>query len=268
MTEHASDRGAAMRESPLPRPFGEEPQDLEADFARDSRAELVTRILSACLRDAGGGAPDPNSLWRWTLHRRLQALLAVERAGGGGRAEIELRCPYAGCGEPMAIDLDLERFVMPDQPPRFDVEVAPGVRARVRLPCGDDQRRWAARSPAPAPERRLARDLVETIDGAPLGDSDDLAAEWIEPLARALEERDPLTALRLAARCPACGGAVAAEFDLEAHLLESAAARQARLLDTVHRLARAYHWSERDILALPPSRRGEYLARLRAEEAP
>jgi hypothetical protein len=257
-----------MREFPLPLPFGEAAEHLEPDFAADPRPDLVTRVLHACLRAADGGAPDTDSLWRWTLHRRLQGLLAVERAGGGARAEIELRCPHAGCGEAMAIDLDLERFVLPDPPPRFDVEVAPGVRARVRLPSGEDQRRWAAQAPGPVPEQRLARDLVEAINGEPLNGSDAMPAEWLEPLAGALEERDPLTALRLTTRCPACGAPVDAEFDLEAHLLRSAAARQARLLDAVHRLARAYHWSEGEILALPRSRRQQYLERLRAEPAP
>lgn len=267
MTERASDPGAAMREYPFPRPFGDDAEHLEPDFARESRAELVTRVLHACLRDADGGAPEPAGLWRWTLHRRLQALLAVERASGGARAEIELRCPHVDCGETMAIDLDLERFVLPDQPPRFDVEVTPGVRACVRLPSGNDQLRWSALATCAVPQR-LARELVETINGESLSRSADLAEDWFEPLAAALEERDPLTALRLAAQCPACGAPVAAEFDLEAHLLESAAARQARLLDTVHRLARGYHWSERDILALAPSRRQQYLDRLRAEDAP
>lgn len=268
MTERASAPDAAMREFPLSLPFGETAEHLEPDFAAAPRPELVTRILRACLRAADGGEPDAESVWRWTLHRRLQALLAVERAGGGERAEIELRCPHAGCGEPMAIDLDLERFVLPDPPPRFDVELAPGACARVRLPSGDDQRRWAAHAPGPAPERRLARDLVEALNGEPLGDRDELPAEWLEPLAEALEERDPLTALRLTTCCPACGAPVDAEFDLEAHLLRNAAARQARLLDAVHRLASAYHWSEREILALPRSRRQQYLARLRAEPAP
>jgi hypothetical protein len=40
------------------------------------------------------------------------------------------------------------------------------------------------------------------------------------------------------------------------------------LLDAVHQLARAYHWSEREILALPRERRRQYLARVREEPAP
>lgn len=37
------------------------------------------------------------------------------------------------------------------------------------------------------------------------------------------------------------------------------------MLRDVHTLARAYHWSERDILALPLPRRLAYLALLEAE---
>ena len=34
----------------------------------------------------------------------------------------------------------------------------------------------------------------------------------------------------------------------------------------VHELARHYHWTEPDILAIPPARRATYLARIREED--
>ena len=263
MKQPASAPDAAPPAFALRRPFGDAAADLELDFVAASRPDLVTAVLGNCLGDPSGA----DETWHWTLHRRLQALIALERSGGRQSASLQARCPHADCGEPMELELDLAQFVLPDEPERFVCDVAPGVLLAVRLPTGADQRRWCAE---PLRETgsasRFARELVLAINGEPLADGAQLPAEWIEPLAEALEARDPLTALRLTTRCPACEQRMDIEFDLEAHLLASAAARQARLLDDVHRLARAYHWSEREILALPPRRRAQYLARVRKEE--
>ncbi len=263
MKQPASAPGAAMPVFALRRPFGEDAADLELDFGASPRAELVTALLGNCLRDGA----TPGETWEWTLHRRLQALIAIERAGGTQSAAVRSRCPHAGCAEPMELELDLAQFVLPEGPERFECDAAPGVRLAARLPTGADQRRWCSESRGTSPESRFARELVVAVNGEALAHDAELAPEWLEPLAEALEAHDPLTALRLTTHCPACGESVALEFDLEAHLLASAAARQARLLDAVHRLARAYHWSEREILALPRRRREQYLARVRAEEA-
>lgn len=269
MKQRASAQDAAMQEFTLPRPFGESGADLELDFSGGARPDLVTHLLCACLRDADERAPAPVQVWDWTLHRRLQALIAIECAGGATHSTLQLTCPRADCGELMELDLDLERFRMPGQPAAFDVAPAPGVRLSVRLPCGADQRRWhTAADTGEAIEVRAARELVQAVNGTPLGEGVELSPQWMEPLAAALEQRDPLTALSLTTRCPACGEALTVDFDLEHHLLLRAQARQQRLLDAVHVLARAYHWSEREILALPRRRREQYLARVRAEAAP
>jgi hypothetical protein len=53
---------------------------------------------------------------------------------------------------------------------------------------------------------------------------------------------------------------VQAEVDLEALALVRLRAVQRKLVDAVHRLALAYHWTETEILALPSWRRERYLA--------
>ena len=112
----------------------------------------------------------------------------------------------------------------------------------------------------------MARALIREVDGAPPSDDWEIPDAWIDPLARELEERDPLTALELETRCPTCDSPASVPLDLEAELLARLQYRQQRTLDEIHRLASVYHWSEAVILELPVWRRRYYLSQLGGEE--
>jgi hypothetical protein len=79
-------------------------------------------------------------------------------------------------------------------------------------------------------------------------------------VAEALEALDPLADIALDAACPSCGAANELQFDAAAFVWRELAARAPRILREVAELARTFHWSERDILAMPASRRAFYLA--------
>jgi len=64
-------------------------------------------------------------------------------------------------------------------------------------------------------------------------------------------------------QCGACRNQWRAPLDAAGALLRRIDDRALRLLDDVHRIASAYHWSERDILGLSPARRRFYLEALR-----
>ena len=59
--------------------------------------------------------------------------------------------------------------------------------------------------------------------------------------------------------CGECGHRWVAPVDIAGVLLRDVDAWARRYLDEVHRIASAYHWSERDILALSAARRQFYL---------
>jgi hypothetical protein len=80
-------------------------------------------------------------------------------------------------------------------------------------------------------------------------------------IVAALAELDPDAETMLAVSCPSCGGAHDTVFDPAGFLLTELAAYADRLMDEVDQLARAYGWSERDILALGARRRRRYLER-------
>jgi hypothetical protein len=130
-----------------------------------------------------------------------------------------------------------------------------GRRIEVSVPTGSDQLAWLAAADA-APAAILGR-LVTLPDGI-----DSVPPDWLEPIDAALEQADPLTTLEIESTCPQCGTAVTIPLDLEARCLALLAAEKPRLLDEIHALATAYHWTEAEIMAIPPARRRQYLARV------
>ncbi len=238
------------------RPFGQTLADLEADL-HGPPPLATTAVLGSCL--SSGGAPvGEAAVWSWSVQRRLQGLLAVTAATRGDAWTPTFRCTDPACGEPMDLPLRLSDFQRTDDPARIDCAVEEGVTLTVNLPTGEHQRRWLAAGESSATE--LAADLLEN---AP---EETLPAPWLAAIETALEEADPLTGLEIHTTCPSCGAAVVLPLDLERECLTRLATEQPRLLDEVHRLALAYHWSEAEILAVPPARRRQYLQRIDGTE--
>lgn len=248
--------------TPAVRAFGHAAPDLDVAFAMLAPDEAATALLARCSGHAEAVVQD------WTLARRLQALLAVRRAGDAGdRLPARLRC--AACGTDFEIEIDLARCEAAPGATEFDAASPDGHAVRLRLPSARDLLAWRAAGPLAAPQ--IAAALLVAIDGAPPPPGFVPPAAWTDALAAQLAAQDPLTALHVEAPCPDCGATHAADVDLEALLLAEFAACQRRLLDDVAALARAFHWSEAQILALPGWRRAHYLAqveRLEASEAP
>ena len=238
---------------------------LDIDFAA-RRPWVVTQIIARCASGPGGRPVAEEDVWRWTLPQRTQALLAVARARGTDSVAALARCPRAGCGERTEMELGLASLASAAETEFFPWQGDAG-RLLLRLPTGDDQRRWLAAAPADAAELPLAMasSLVCEVDGAAREDAWQLPEPWLPGVEDALAEHDPLTALNVTAACAGCGGELVAEIDLEALLLQELERAQRELLSDVHALASAYHWSEAQILRLPAWRRARYLAAVRGE---
>lgn len=240
--------------------FGAVPSDLDVDFEA-WRPAVVTRLLA--LRSG-----DEEPAWALPLATRLAALLGLARTTFGDELTVRVRCPSDACGQWMALTVDADRIPLHPSPP-FPWSPDATHRLLVRLPCGDDQRRWRrfARDPAlpePALHRRIATSLVVSVDGRAPDATWLLPEDWLATLDGLLRERDPGTALRTTVTCPSCTVAADVDLDLEAAVLGLLAQEKHRLMADVDRLARAYHWSEAAILALSPARRRLYLERLEA----
>ena len=75
---------------------------------------------------------------------------------------------------------------------------------------------------------------------------------------------DPQAEITFALDCPGCGQGWNALFDVATFFWSELAAEARRLLREIDAIARAYGWSERDILGLSAGRRQSYLETIAA----
>ncbi|MEP9359594.1 hypothetical protein [Sphingomonas sp. KR3-1] len=179
------------------------------------------------------------------LGMRDRWLFALRAMQFGARIEVAHRCSDCGEGFEFALAAtDIDRAALPaaDAPASLDID---GVAVRA-VTAGD-----LAACEGLGPLARTA--LRERI--APDGAALDAAA-----LDAALDTLDPDAEVAIAARCPECGADQSILLDIASFFWREIEFRVPRLLQQVADLARINHWSERDILLLPPARRRFYLA--------
>lgn len=252
------------------RPFAMTMQDLDLDFARTDRPQLIDAVLRCCLEESAGERPGAG-----TLDHRIRVLLLVVRATQGDRLPWMARCPIQDCGHEMELEIGVSQLLnMPEPPERFRWSAAPDCTLELRLPTGRDQIEWrgAIEADAEAEGRdialRLATALVSSVNGQPPSSDWSLPGAWLPALDIAFHEHDALASLELQVSCPWCGNESVLEPDLEALALSCLAAEQKRVLEEIHRLASTYHWTEAEVLAIPRRRRSFYLAHTSGEAMP
>ncbi|MFJ9154266.1 hypothetical protein ACIRP7_40925 [Streptomyces sp. NPDC102270] len=108
---------------------------------------------------------------------------------------------------------------------------------------------------APGARRTLVRRCVLSIS-PPV---DDLPDEVLDGLASRLAELDPGADTILTLDCPQCEHRWEAALDIADHVWTDVSGYARRVLHDVHALARAYGWSEADVLSVSPARRQFYL---------
>jgi hypothetical protein len=135
-----------------------------------------------------------------------------------------------------------------------------GLVLRFRLPDSRDLAAVLGCRDAEAARSVLVQRCVlhASRDGAPV-DCGQLPADVFDKLARRMAECDPQAEVLLDLRCPTCGHGWQALFDIATFFWAELAALARRVLSEVHTLARAYGWSEADILQMSGRRRRFYL---------
>jgi hypothetical protein len=135
-----------------------------------------------------------------------------------------------------------------------------GHVVRFRLPHAGDLLRLES-EPDVASAARMLLDaciLSAERDGQPVA-TRQLPKEVVATVTTHMAEHDPRSNHQIALDCPACGHHWEVLFDAGSFLWSELGAWARRLLHEVHSLARAYGWSESEILTLSPARRQAYL---------
>lgn len=108
---------------------------------------------------------------------------------------------------------------------------------------------------------RLISKSIHNGESFPICDLPDSAVAAVE---RQITELDPLAQIELSLSCPDCGNTWDEALHVIDFLWQEIGNLARRLLLEVARLASAFGWSEREILALTPERRRSYLELLGA----
>jgi hypothetical protein len=192
-----------------------------------------------------------------TIGERDTRLLRLRTLLFGSRATGFAECPE--CGERVEIPIDIAVLVAESAPSSSEAAAlheveANGTRFQFRLPTSRD---LAEVVPAASAADGLRR-LLQSCLLSPVSPNE-LPNDTIEVLSQAMLEADPQAEMTLAFSCPGCARRWEMLFDIAHFFWNEIAAHARRLLRAIDVLARAYGWSEREILTLSAQRRESYL---------
>jgi uncharacterized protein (UPF0212 family) len=214
-------------------------------------------MMARALGLLAAARPD-RSIAEWgsvTIGERDRELLRLRETLFGNELEATAMCPE--CGERLELAFSTRDVIVPALP-------APGDSPTVRIETSGYEivcRAPACADLADVPDRATL--LERCVEIAKRGAEDVRVSALPEAatmaIAEAIQKIDPQADVNIALTCPACGHAWQSIFDIASFLWGEIEDWARRLLLDVHLLASAYGWSERDILAMSPQRRGLYL---------
>jgi hypothetical protein len=253
------------------RPFGGCEEDLEIDFNQPYRPNLETQILECCTRNHDNVKLDQNFFWSLEIGKRTEFLLIIATLEDKPELIVNLRCLNPKCQQVMEIIIAIQAII--DLQRRVEVSEATeiligNINFSIRRPTGNDQQIWL--NHAFLTEISAIQNILETLildeQKDLLHQSWEAGEQWSSVINQNMEDFDPLVNFTLLTTCPFCGAEGSYDLDLGAWALGKLHQTQRRLIETVHRLASHYHWSEREIFAIPSWRRFQYLKLIDHEE--
>lgn len=193
-----------------------------------------------------------------SLGQRDTLLLQVRQRMFGDQMAAYTECP--SCGERLEFSLSCDALSGAPRPDPVTTNTITVAGAEFRLRCPDSHDAAAA---AAAHDVEVARRTLFTrcvIQSNSSGSTIDALPEWVQAaIANELAAIDPQAEMIVNLSCSSCRHSWQALFDIGAYFWTEIRAQARRLLQEVDALARAYGWSESEILAMSPARRGLYL---------
>ncbi|WP_445247671.1 T4 family baseplate hub assembly chaperone [Microcoleus sp. OTE_8_concoct_300] len=252
------------------RPFGWFAEDLEIDFHQTRRPDLEMQILECCISNREEAKLDSSFFGNLEIGKRTEYLLTLASLSNSSKINLNLRCSNLECQRQMEITiplLEITRLQQQSENQKTEIAIA-NEKISLRKPTGNDQRLWQEQHFSDEGSATLAmvQSLLVSEQPSTFKQVYSQEKDWIEMLNQVMEEIDPLVNFNLQVICPYCGSENLQYFDLGAWALQQLYGVQQQLIVTIHRLASHYHWSESEILAIPPGRRSRYLALIDREE--
>lgn len=197
---------------------------------------------------------DPDELADEPLGRRNSTLSRLRRAFFGDSLRARLLCPQ--CGQWLEFTATISALLDTPEPTNSLAEAGGHV---FRPPTSRDLAMIADTDDPDAAALQLLRlCCVESVESV----SDVELENLIDEIETSLEQIDPRADFTMDCHCRECGHEWGAPFDIASFLWGEIDARAQRLLDEIHLLARAYGWTEAEILSLSQERRTAYLERV------
>jgi hypothetical protein len=202
---------------------------------------------------------NPAEVSRMPVGQRDAQIMVLRRELFGDGMDCTAECPE--CGVSVEFRLTLSELLGRQQDAVPTIHVQCGDYAvTARLPTSVDLDEASQPNSEVDAQTRLLHACITDSDLAgrkiPV---EELPGDVVQTIVRTMEERDPLALLTLSLDCPDCPCQWEAPFDIAAFLWREIQRWGAALLSEIHMLARAYGWSETEILRLSTTRRRMYL---------
>lgn len=198
--------------------------------------------------------PSTTQAANWSIGQRDARLFLFRTQLFGTDFKNTATCPK--CSEQVEWNMQLADFPLPDlkattEKEFFTLAIAP-YQLQFRLPTTQDLNANDA-------QQLLANCIVELKKEEADCTVEELPTSVLEALNQELERIEPLANLNLLLNCPNCTQQWEVFFDIMSYLWAELDSWSKHLLQEVYLLARAFAWSERDILNMSAKRRQFYL---------
>jgi hypothetical protein len=234
--------------------FKEMTGEIELALMNNEQNVLINRVTTTLvhtLAQVGGQTPSHEVVLNLSVGDRQ--FLIRQLAKHLNLDTVWLTADCRVCSKPF--DFLIQQSALPVKPasdsyPFTEVNTSQG-KWTLRVPTGKDQERMSVSHEESI--ETLVRHLIVETD-APLPDYA-LTLDDLTCIEQALEETAPEVATEVITDCPACGKSN--QLSINPYLCLELLGNT--IFADIHTLASHYHWSERDILSLPRSRRQIYL---------
>lgn len=194
-------------------------------------------------------APGPPVEPREPVGRTNARLLRLHQELAGSTLEGTVGCPSCAAVVELRVDCEEMLASQPEPPMRAAPLVTVNGSVTWRPVSYDD---LAVAAEAEDDGLAVAEVLSRCVDG-------EVAEQLRASLCAAMTEVDPLAEIEVELACPECEEPVHALLDVLDFTWAQLVAKAQTLLLEVDVIARAYSWSEAEILALPPARRRRFV---------